>query len=533
MRRTLSRRLFAASAALVAGVAVLAGGSLWGLMGLRETVAETTHEYAELRLVEMVQRHLAHARLAALQHDGESVRAQLEAARAQLDAFVRFQETEEPAEPDHQGRESTEAADVRAALAEAEGMFGPAADPGGSEAWLAVLARATRAADELASTTDVAAIAERAGARARAGVWAVAAALLAIVLLCAAVTSAVYRSVMAPVRRLRASVREIASGHLDRRLDAERDQEFADLAADFNRMVGELDALYRTLEQKVAARSRELVRSERLASVGFLAAGVAHEISTPLNVITGYAELSQKDLAALGDQDEVRRVAQSLSVICEESYRCKGIIRQLLTLARRSDGRPSPVALPAVADGVAVMLAGLSRYRDKRVSVNVRRSSPADSLAVVGHEAELKQVLLNLAINALEAVAAGEGRVQIEVDRAGDRVRLAVSDNGVGMGPAVLEHVFEPFFTARADPATRGIGLGLSVTHAIVEAHGGHIHAHSDGPGRGSRFVVDLPAAAAGWPAAGGVGGGESLNGGGEHGRGSRGARGEPARAGG
>ena len=114
---------------------------------------------------------------------------------------------------------------------------------------------------------------------------------------------------------------------------------------------------------------------------------------------------------------------------------------------------------------------------------------------------EMKQVLLNLTINALEAVPPVEGEVCIEGHRTRDWVELSVKDNGRGMCPDVLQHVFEPFFTARRGsgnaPSDRGTGLGLSITHAIVESHGGRIQAESDGVGLGARFTVRLPASKA------------------------------------
>src|SRR5205807_3817675 len=107
-------------------------------------------------------------------------------------------------------------------------------------------------------------------------------------------------------------------------------QEFSALADDFNRMATELDGFYHALEEKVVAKSKELVRSERLASVGFLAAGVAHEINNPLNIISGYAELSMKRLAARSDTAAVKDTSQALQIIRDEAFRCNDITRKLL-----------------------------------------------------------------------------------------------------------------------------------------------------------------------------------------------------------
>jgi signal transduction histidine kinase len=112
---------------------------------------------------------------------------------------------------------------------------------------------------------------------------------------------------------------------------------------------------------------------------------------------------------------------------------------------------------------------------------------------VLGAAAELKQVMLNLGLNALEAVDADRGEVRVSVSRNDAVVRVAVEDNGRGMSTETLERVFEPFFTEKRGVHDAGTGLGLSISHAIVDSHGGHLRGESDGPGKGSRFVVELP----------------------------------------
>ena len=113
---------------------------------------------------------------------------------------------------------------------------------------------------------------------------------------------------------------------------------------------------------------------------------------------------------------------------------------------------------------------------------------------VLGNDGELKQVLLNLTLNALEAVKPGIGEVTIGIEQADGMVRLIVADNGRGMSAQTIERVFEPFFTEKRGVQGAGTGLGLSITHAIVESHGGRMTAQSEGVGKGSRFVVELPA---------------------------------------
>jgi signal transduction histidine kinase len=322
-----------------------------------------------------------------------------------------------------------------------------------------------------------------------------------------------YRGVIVPLSGLSWAVRMVRAGRFADRIDlrgrrgdtetSRYPEEFARLADDFNHMAAELDEFYQELEAKVAAKSKELVRSERLASVGYLAAGVAHEINNPIGIIAGYAEYALAELKQrVGNRvPDPAEIEKTLQIICEEAFRCKEITSKLLSLAKPGDAARKPVNLADVAAGVASMVGGVKPFRDRRLSV---RADAADrgKLVVSAVEAEMKQVILNLALNALEAVPKETGEVRMHVARRGNWVELTVIDNGKGMTPQTLERIFEPFYTDKrgtgtspADGGRRsGTGLGLSITHAIVEAHGGKIAAHSDGPGRGSRFIVRIPA---------------------------------------
>ena len=333
-----------------------------------------------------------------------------------------------------------------------------------------------------------------------------------------------YRSLVRPLLWLRDEMRRSAARDFREEVRPRGDREYRDVAGYFNGLARDLAALYRDLEAKVIARSRELVRSERLASVGFLAAGVAHEINNPLSVISGYAELAGKGLrrVMLGDDDggggggidadrpgseaEAEALAAALdaqTIIRDEAFRCKEITSRLLSLARGGTDDRRPLRLDDVARQVAVLTKGLKNYNDRQVVVAFADAEPLETVA---NPTEMKQVLLNLTINALEAVPPGRGRVTIGGRRFGDWVEVSVEDNGKGMSGETIEQVFEPFFTAKRGAGEPGTGLGLSITHAIVENHGGRIRAESGGAGRGSRFVVCLPALARAASVAGAVG---------------------------
>ncbi len=316
--------------------------------------------------------------------------------------------------------------------------------------------------------------------------------------LCAAVLVAAiaigvrqYRRVIGPIRRIGGGTRAFAAGDLQQRIHLDADREFVALANDFNHMAGQLENLYRDLEQKVEAKTQELVRSEQLAIVGYLAAGVAHEINNPLGIIAGYAEHTLSRLSA--DDPSHQQARESLRIICDEAFRCKQITDRLLSLARPGSGRREIVSMALVADAVVSTLAGLGTVGTRSLSLDVPKE---DDLAVLADEGEMKQVLLNLIINALEAVDPATGRVRVSVNRRKDAIALSVIDNGQGMSAETLDRIFQPFFTdkrgQRIGASQHGTGLGLSIAHAIVTGHGGRIWAESDGPATGSRFCVEL-----------------------------------------
>jgi two-component system, NtrC family, sensor kinase len=305
-----------------------------------------------------------------------------------------------------------------------------------------------------------------------------------------------YRTILWPLARMKLAVERIAAGRFNGRVHSEGTAEFVELAANFNRMAARLEDLYHTLQQRVDSKSRQLLRNERLASVGLLAAGVAHEINNPLNIMTAHAELS---LGAIerGDESAQEESARSLQVICEEAFRCKRIVEKLLTLGRGPKDPSSVFSLGNLVREVVETVSAMPNYSDRNLIVEP--TSGADD-RVKGRSDEIKQVVLNLLFNALEATSAGgEVRVAITADRR--EVELRIADTGRGMADAVLEQVFEPFFTdprgktIALETARRGTGLGLSIAHAIIVRHGGEIRAHSDGPGLGSQFTVIFPTA--------------------------------------
>ncbi|NBW96926.1 MAG: sensor histidine kinase [Planctomycetia bacterium] len=176
-----------------------------------------------------------------------------------------------------------------------------------------------------------------------------------------------------------------------------------------------------------------------------------------------------------------------LELIQQEAFRCKGITEKLLDFSRLGEVRRQPTAILALVTDVADMLRHVGRFNGRAIDVD----AGTDVLVTVNPQ-EIKQVVLNLLVNALDSIEEA-GRVRVSVRRDGSTAVLTFIDDGCGMTDEVLEHLFEPFFTRRR--VGQGTGLGLSIVHRIVADHGGRIEATSAGPGQGSTFRVTLPVA--------------------------------------
>jgi two-component system NtrC family sensor kinase len=305
-------------------------------------------------------------------------------------------------------------------------------------------------------------------------------------------TRAFYKWFADPLQVLVAGSRQVASGNFNHRIRLDARDELGELADAMNAMTDGFRDIRDDLDRQVQERTNQVVRSEQLASVGFLAAGVSHEINNPLASIALCSESLEGRLQDLLEEspadraDDVRVVRNYLQMIQREAFRCKQITEKLLDFARRGDSQRHATDLRELAEGVLDMVQHLGQYQDKQLKL----VSGTPAIAAVNPQ-EMKQVVLNLVTNALESLDAG-GRVTVAVERAGDRARIVVEDDGCGMTDDVRKHLFEPFFTRRR--SGQGTGLGLSITHRIVVEHRGQIDATSDGPGKGSRFVVSLPA---------------------------------------
>jgi signal transduction histidine kinase len=272
----------------------------------------------------------------------------------------------------------------------------------------------------------------------------------------------VLRSVARPVARLQAGAAGLARGDLDTHIDVDTPDEFGALARQFNAMT-------------VALKEHQdkLVQSEKLAGIGRLAAGVAHEINNPLAVILGYARLRRRKAD--------RETAEDLKVIEDETLRAKLIVDGLLDLSRPLTAAPESVDLRELCEEA------IGRLRETRLLDGVNVSVAGGGL-VEGHPQKLRQVVLNLVKNAAEA-AGSAGTVEVRVEQRPGSACVLVRDSGPGLSIDARRKLFEPFFTTK----DTGTGLGLAVSQGIVRAHGGEIEVESL-PQGGAQFTVTLPA---------------------------------------
>ncbi len=303
-----------------------------------------------------------------------------------------------------------------------------------------------------------------------------------------------------PVRRLTEGTHEITKGNLDHRIKVHSSDEIGDLADSFNKMTEELgrarDELTewaQTLEERVEQKTDELrralsnmVQMEKMASLGKLAASVAHELNNPLAGILAYAKLLRKKLAK-GDisEDGSHEIQQELGMIADESARCGNIVNNLLLFSRQKIGEYQPQELRPILEQSLKLIAHHLAMNNVKLEVE----APETPVESVCDPQQIEQALIALEINAIEAMPGG-GTLKLTMQLLGSEIEIKVIDNGIGINEEDLDHIFEPFFTTKKDG--KGTGLGLAVVHGIVERHNGRISVQSK-PNAGTTFTIILP----------------------------------------
>ncbi|MBI4292670.1 MAG: HAMP domain-containing protein [Betaproteobacteria bacterium] len=314
----------------------------------------------------------------------------------------------------------------------------------------------------------------------------------------------VHRLVYVPLRDLGTGAGRLAAGNLEQPIPVRSGDEFGQLSASFNAMTTalknsreELREWAHTLEQKVETRTRQLrlaeaetARTEKLASVGLLAAGIAHELNNPLTGILTFTHLVRKNMPD-GSPD-----AEDLDLVIRETKRCATIIKRLLDFAREKTPEKKFADLNRLIEDTARIIERPASIQDIEIALDLDRDLPPVWL----DEDLIKQVIMNMLVNAQHAIEEG-GSISIRTRRCPEpksaegggpvpMVEISVIDTGCGIPEKNLKRIFDPFFTSKE--VGKGTGLGLSVSHGIVKAHGGTIEVEST-LGEGSTFRVYLP----------------------------------------
>jgi two-component system, NtrC family, sensor kinase len=313
----------------------------------------------------------------------------------------------------------------------------------------------------------------------------------------------VWRVVDRPIQELKNGTEHLFHGDLGYQIDVRSHDEVGDLANSFNSMSLQLRAANeelvdwaKTLEDRVVEKTRELkgaqdhmLHVEKMASMGKMAAVVAHEVNNPLSGILTYAKLLRKWVATGQVKHEKREEAmQCLDLIAAESRRCGDLIKNLLSLSRTAPMNVQSTNLHEVIERCLLLV----RHQLELTGIELQLNLADDLPPVPCDPAQIEQVLLALIMNAIDAMPPG-GTLWLETRLSHDKseVEIQVRDDGVGIAPDVLPQIFEPFMTTKEHG--RGVGLGLAISRGIVERHSGRIEVQSE-LGSGTTFTVTLPA---------------------------------------
>ncbi len=294
----------------------------------------------------------------------------------------------------------------------------------------------------------------------------------------AAILSLVWsRLITRPLELLSKATQEVGKGRFDINIKPSSRDEIGELADSFNTMALELDGRDQTIKQTQSA----LVQSEKMSAFGQLGAGIAHEVKNPLAGILGLTQLTLRKL------DKESPLYSNLELVIKETKRCQMIMNNLLRFARKEEVAFDVINLADVIKDTAAIV----EHQLGINQINLIQEVESDLPLVEGNANQLQQVLMNLAINAQQAMKGKPGTVTIRAERDPlGVVQICVIDDGPGMPESIRKRVFDPFFSTK--PSGEGTGLGLSVSYGIVEEHGGTIHVEST-PGEKTIFTISLP----------------------------------------
>ena len=503
--RRLRHKLMLGLALVVGSVGLLLGGTAYGFRAYLNTVHITERKLDELKNVNIVLLFLTgpdrpappdvNTEYAELSKQAEDARIYAGAYREEVRRTVEAGLTPDGGFQENKLLDQFEAALHRFALAlhAARIKSGDSAnralrdDPDVKSSF----DEALRIGQQLKATVmdDIKSGIERSNATIRRSLWIVVASTVELLVIILALLYYFREWIYSPIKALQGGVQRIQAGDFDHPIVLTSRDELEELANEFNAMTTRLSTIYKDLARQVNERSRQLVRSERMVSVGFLAAGVAHEINNPLASILFCSEALERRLvdvlAESAPSAEAEVLTRYLKMIQQEALRCKDITQKLLDFSRSGERKFEATDLATLIRGVLEVARHLPNCRGKNVSFN-----PEGYIVAPANAQDLKSVILNLVVNAIDSMD-DTGSLSIHLRTKDGFAEMAFTDTGCGMAADVLQNIFEPFYTRSR--TGKGTGLGLFISHQIVDQHGGVIEAASAGPGHGSTFTVRIP----------------------------------------
>ncbi len=329
----------------------------------------------------------------------------------------------------------------------------------------------------------------------RDSLWMFFGAIITGIILSLAVSYMLAYLIVRPIQQLEHGVEALAKGNFDFDINVRSHDEIGSLEESFNKVRRELKQTYNKLQGKIEAADEDLkkaykelrekqellVQKERLASMGQLSAGVAHEINNPIGTIILYSHTLRKEFPE-GDH---RR--EDLEMIVSEAMRCKDIVRDLLNFARQSRVTKEPTDLKKLIKEVFSIIKPEAEVKNIKMDAQFDESVPT----VMIDRIQISQVLVNIMKNSIDAISGeGEIKVNITLNKSGEDVEIKVSDNGCGIKHENLSKLFTPFFTTK--DMGKGTGLGLAIAYGVIKMHSGNISVESE-PGKGTIFTISFP----------------------------------------
>lgn len=290
------------------------------------------------------------------------------------------------------------------------------------------------------------------------------------------------RSIATPIRELEKVTKKVAMGDFSEVIAVKGKDEITSLEISFNQMEDRLKDTLNSLELAVRnlhEKQAQLVEAEKLASIGILAAGIAHEINNPLTSVLTFSHLMLEQMP----EDDPRR--EKLKMMVRETERARIIVRQLLSFAKETKLKKVKTNINCPINEMIETLSAQGMFNGIEVSLNFSEGLPEISADPI----KLEQVVLNILLNAIHSMTP-PGKIEITTRAAGDFIEIIISDTGCGIPEEYIGHIFDPFYTTK--DSTKGTGLGLAVSYGIIKKHGGDIEVKST-VGKGSTFIVRLP----------------------------------------